>query len=465
MTTFFRYFALSIFIWIHSPLDSFALSVDSLKNLIQHESNAFKLYNLYNLLSDEYSNSSQIDSHRMCVRNMFNIAKRTGKDSLISSAYLNLSLNFNMSGDYVSSLTQLNIALGYEKKCNNSNRLALLYKEIGICYKYMFSYQLAKEYILKALLVYKEDDHLNLNDRIYAHLAETYLGLQNTDSAFYCIQVANEYTNEKNDAYGFARSLFIFAKVYDAKGEDGLAATFYSTCHQFCIKHKFSMSLLNYELPYAQFLFSKSESNHAINIAQYGYQKAYARNDISYMKDLTRKIKDIYLVQNKLDSAYKYGILYQFYSDSLLKIKKIFQDQNVNFQSYLSNQQKEIDTQIKISERNRVTQYVFIFVLIMSFLIVFFILAYSAYINERHIIYLGVFLMIMIFEFINLLLFPLLNKTTEQSPILMLSIMIGIGAIIIPIHHKIEHWMIHLLRNKNKERHILRAKKTLEELN
>jgi len=111
VTTFFKYFVLSFFIWISSPLDCFGLSIDSLKNLTQHESNAFKLYNLFNLLSDEYSNSSQIDSHRMCVRNMFNIAKRTGKDSLISNAYLNLSLNFNMSGDYASSLAQLNLAL------------------------------------------------------------------------------------------------------------------------------------------------------------------------------------------------------------------------------------------------------------------------------------------------------------------------------------------------------------------
>lgn len=463
MLTFFKYFALSFFIWISSPLDSIALSVDSLKNLIQHESNAFKLYNLYNLLSDEYSNSSQLDSHRMCVRNMFNIAKRTGKDSLISNAYLNLSLNFNMSGDYASSLAQLNLALEYEKRCNSSVNLALLYKEIGICYKYMLSYILAKEFILKALTLSKSDE--SLNERIYAHLAETYLALQQTDSAFYYIQLANEYANENTDPYGFARSLFIFAKVYDAKGELALASTFYSTCHQFCLKHNFSMSLLNYELPYAQFLFHQKDLNQALSIAQFGYQKAYARKDFGYIKDITKTIKDIFLAQSNLDSAFKYGILYQANADSLIEIKKIFQDQNSNFQSYLLNQKKEIDNQIKISERNRITQYVFTFVVILSLLILLFILSYSAYINERHITYLGIFLMIMIFEFINLLLFPILNKTTEQSPIIMLSIMISIGAIIIPIHHKIEHWMIHLLRTKNKEQHLKRVKKTLEELN
>ena len=69
-----------------------------------------------------------------------------------------------------------------------------------------------------------------------------------------------------------------------------------------------------------------------------------------------------------------------------------------------------------------------------------------------------------VFEFINLLIHPYLARLTNDSPPLMLLILIGIGALLVPLHHKLEHWIAHALTEKNKQIRLAAAKKTIAHL-
>ena len=70
----------------------------------------------------------------------------------------------------------------------------------------------------------------------------------------------------------------------------------------------------------------------------------------------------------------------------------------------------------------------------------------------------------LVFEFLNLLVHPYLEKITHHSPLLMLLSLVALAAMLIPLHHKLEHWAVNKLIEKNKLTRLAAAKKTIEEL-
>jgi hypothetical protein len=71
--------------------------------------------------------------------------------------------------------------------------------------------------------------------------------------------------------------------------------------------------------------------------------------------------------------------------------------------------------------------------------------------------------LLLVFEFLNLLLHPFLEKITHHSPILMLLSLLSIASLLVPLHHKIEKWAIQKLIKKNKEIKLKNARKIIEE--
>ena len=72
--------------------------------------------------------------------------------------------------------------------------------------------------------------------------------------------------------------------------------------------------------------------------------------------------------------------------------------------------------------------------------------------------------LLIVFEFLNLLLHPFLERITHHSPVLMLLGLVCIAALLVPMHHKLEHWATHKLIEKNKAIRLAAAKKTIEKL-
>jgi len=63
-----------------------------------------------------------------------------------------------------------------------------------------------------------------------------------------------------------------------------------------------------------------------------------------------------------------------------------------------------------------------------------------------------------------LLLHPFLERITYHSPVLMLMALVCIAALLVPLHHKAEKWATTKLCEKNKQKRLAAARKTIEEL-
>jgi hypothetical protein len=64
---------------------------------------------------------------------------------------------------------------------------------------------------------------------------------------------------------------------------------------------------------------------------------------------------------------------------------------------------------------------------------------------------LGVLSLLIFFEFLTLLLHPTVKEIMHHIPVLEMLIFVAIASILIPLHHKVEHWLIEkLLQNRER---------------
>ena len=58
--------------------------------------------------------------------------------------------------------------------------------------------------------------------------------------------------------------------------------------------------------------------------------------------------------------------------------------------------------------------------------------------------------LLIVFEFLNLLMHPFLERITHHNPVLMLLSLVCIAALLVPLHHRLEKWAVRRLLEKNK---------------
>ncbi len=173
---------------------------------------------------------------------------------------------------------------------------------------------------------------------------------------------------------------------------------------------------------------------------------------------------EIYAKKNKTDSALKYLHIYTSAKDSLNTIEELNKMQSLAFEEDLRQKELAAEKKIAQEERRRNLQYASIALGVITFLVLFFVLSHSIIVNERWVRFFGILGLLLVFELINLFIHPYLAHATNDSPLLMLVALVCIAALLIPAHHRIEHWITHRLVEKNKKIRLAAAKKTIQQL-
>ena len=174
-------------------------------------------------------------------------------------------------------------------------------------------------------------------------------------------------------------------------------------------------------------------------------------------------LTDLYR-KTDVDSAFKYSEMYKTANDSLYNFKAIQQTQLMTFEEDARQQELLVVQAQEEEERGQNIQYALIALSIVVFIILFLVLSRNVIANARVISFLSVVALLIVFEFLNLLLHPLIGSFTHHSPVFMLVAMVCIAALLVPLHHRLEKWAGKRLVEKNNEIRLAKAKKTVEKL-
>ena len=290
-----------------------------------------------------------------------------------------------------------------------------------------------------------------------------YLAMGKIDSALVYTQKAYELAIKSNITYWLTSTYLQFGSIHASLKNTSLALNYWNLALEEAKRigsPKFASTAYN---AIAQFYNSSNQKDSA---------KLYATKAITSVTNTAfytlnvepaKLLLDIYHDSN-IDSAFKYSEIYRTATDSLFNIRTLQQAQlmAVEEEARIAGLKMEEE---KVEEAHKENlEYTFIALGIVSFLMIFILFSRKHITNTNVIKFLSVISLLIVFEFLNLLIHPFLEKITHHSPLLMLLSLVALAAIIVPFHHKVEHWAVNKLIENNKRARLEAAKRTIEQL-
>jgi tetratricopeptide (TPR) repeat protein len=452
------FFTLILLSFLAGQASAQYLPVDSARLLIRQGKTASIKFRGYHGLDRYYYTTGLYDSSQMVQKKMYAIAKGLKNDSLMVIVYRAIGNMLTTKTDYNFALSAYFKMLEYAK--TNESR-ALCYGNIAYLYAITGNNKIAMDYLKKSDASGKFKNSDVYRNTFYGLV---FNNLNEPDSALVHLQKAADISVKAPDFTMQSILLAQTGKAYELKGDADLAEIYYKRVLAYCKQRKLASGQIRHGSLYCDFCIKSGKYAQAKAIALENLavaKKARITEGMSTVAAILRKIYDHDL--NK-DSAYYYAVMQINYKDSVNNQKRIAEFQNLTF----AQQLREIDEQAKVEQakeqRRQNIEYAAMALVLVVFIMLFLLLSRSVIVNTRMIEMVGVIGLLIVFEFINLVVHPYFVTFTNDSPILMLLILVLIAAVIVPMHHKLEDWIKHRLVEKNKAIRLAAAKRTIEKL-
>ena len=386
----------------------------------------------------------------------------------VGKDYTNIKLSYILTakGDFPASLNLLFPVLSRFEKRKDNLGMAFTYRAISNTYMFSKDYSQAAEYSKKQIPLISAGTQKDLLSRVYNGVACAYGEGKMSDSGMVYAQKAVNLDAELKNYYQLAISTSTLGENYIAAGQYDIALPFLRRTLDYYQKNKAPN-------PYMDAYLKNDFAEVFLATKVYDSANYYAHQSLSIsipfdVKDQSMRAYE-YLYKsfeqtNQQDSLNKYFRLAMITKDSLFTLEKIKSIQALSFREELRQQEIAAEKLKTEDERKENIQFALIALGIVSIIVLFLLLSRSLIANTKVIEFLGVIALLLVFEFLNLLLHPFLERITHHSPVLMLLAMVCIAALLVPLHHKVEKWARAKLVEKNKKIRLASAKKTIEEL-
>ncbi len=392
------------------------------------------------------------------------LSRKTGFEKGEAASLNRVGNVCNVLGNYPKAMEVYLQALKINEKINNLDGLRRNYNNIGTIYRAQENFQPALLYFFKAReFGEKLKDKAALSITL-TNIGAAYLELKKPDSATLFAQQAYNIAKQMNYDRQIGGASEVLGRICAESGQPGLALEYYRQSIPYYVKAENFIGLSSSYLGMAKLFENIQQNDSVLFYAKQSFLLAKEKEFTMVVRDAGRYLTSFYRKINKPDSAFFYLDLTKIANDSLFNQQKSNQIQSLVIDEKM-RQQEIADAEIKTKEeRNHNLQYAAIAVFLITFIILFLVLSRSIIVKQKFIEFFAILGLLAVFEFINLFIHPYLAKITNHSPVLMLIILIAIGALLIPLHHKLEKWITKIMIEKNKKIRLEAAKKTIETL-
>lgn len=356
---------------------------------------------------------------------------------------------YNTMGNYPRAL-ELNLQkLRFDEKENNPNNLAMALLNVGIVYRYQEEYNEALKYYYRADSVVRENNLERPKYFIYMNLGDVYDKLNNTDSAFsYFNRSLILSNNLKNDDY-IGNSMTGLGHTYFKQGNAPFALLHYQSAITYLQKSGNDDVLCEAMLGLARLYEVQLHKNDsAAFYATLSLQTAEKAPILPKLLESANFLARLYKNSNNTDSAYFYLYKVQQLNDSINSRAKIKELQLMTSNENIRQIEIEEHKRIAKKERKQQLQLLFIGIFIPGFFLLTLLLS-RVRIHIRLLKILGILSLLIFFEYLTLFLHPTVVELTNHTPVYEMFIFVAIAAILIPMHHRFEAWLIKKLIHRN----------------
>lgn len=438
------------------------LHVDSLKQVLNTGPDSARIRALVGLAA--YYQDNKIDSQLYYSKKLLSLSTELQNVRGMSMAYAYFGQYEYIVGNYPQSLQLLYKSLELAEGIRDTNRIANCHNLLGNAYKEYGDWHKAKDHFLQTKRLAELSNDRDNTLFAYMNLGQAYTWLQQPDSALIMEQTAYSLALSQHSVW-LGVTCNRLANIHAALNNPELALQYYRIAGQE-IRRTFgeSRGLSTCYIDLAGFYSHQQNTDSAIAYAKLSMQVA---REIPYTRGIgvsARFLSGLYEARHQNDSAFFYQKLFVAATDSLNSRERTSGVENLSFLQQLKEQEKEQAIRQAEEERKHNLQLVFIAIAILLVVILFLLLSRSIIVHHKLVEYLGVVVLLVVFEFINLLLHPFLERATQHSTVFMLLALVAIAALIVPLHHRLQKWVSVKLVEKNKQVRLHAAKKTIEKL-
>lgn len=445
-----------------NPQNSFA---DSIKSVLAITTNSIERFDLLNRSVDEiFTKGSENIDYSSCVE-MVRIAQQLKNDSLLAIAYNTVGNYFLINnGDYSNALEYFFKGIPLAENANDKRRLSSLYIDIAVVYFRLNNPDEQIKYLRKAMTnlpAATSPLYYFMLTQVQVYTCRYFILKNNYDSALHYVIALNE-TNRylKSPVYNCATQ-GLMGLIYEKTGDTAAAELHYKnsvigadSVRYFYIKH-------SVKTPYIDFLIKLGKVPEALEQARQLMNMGMEKNNADVKRTAAGFLRRIAEYTQQTDSAYYYSLMESSLKDSVFSQNNINKIQSLAFSEQLRVLEEESKKAAEEEKRRHNIQYALLALGIITFIILFLVLSHSFSINERVIRFLIVIALLIVFEFLNLLLHPFLERITHHKPVLMLLALVCIAALLVPLHHRLEKWAVRKLVEKNKRIRLEAEKKMI----
>jgi tetratricopeptide (TPR) repeat protein len=412
---------------------------------------------------DSYA-SNYIDSS-LCVELLL-IAQQLKNDSLLAISYDWIGYYFAMSkGANTTALEYYFKALPLAEKYNDKRRISSVYFDIASVY---FNLKNIEEYFN---ITQKGGNHLpdKSSDKYdymliqyQRNIGVSYYEKNQLDSALFYAQVAEQTAERLKLPLYRAQTLTLLAVIYYKMNELELAEIYFNKAKN--LSETLAVRKDVFYKRYIPFLIEQNRMDEAIASTEYFWNITREMQNLNIELIAAGFKRQLFDKLNNSDSAFYYSKVESQIRESIFNQNNQNTIQALAFKEQLRIIEEDAKKLEVEQQRKQNIQYALIAIGIVFFIILFFLLSHSIIITEKWISFFGILGLLIVFEFINLLIHPFLERITHHSPALMLIALVVLASLLIPMHHRMEKWIKEKMTEKNKKIRLENAKKTIEKL-
>ena len=415
-----------------------------------------------------------IDSHAgnnvdsaICI-DLLQIAQQLKNDSLLAISYNWIGYYFFQNkGDNTTALEYFFKALPLAEKFNDRRRISSLYFDIGSVYIVLknidefFKFTKKGGENLPDITSPKYDYMLVQYQR---NMGIAYMEKNRLDSALSYAQAAVQTSDRLKLSTFQLQALHLLGTINAKKNENELADVYFKKALRLSDSIKSEIRKMGFFQRYIPFLMKNNRMEEAKVQAEKLWMMAGKTQNLNFKLVATGYKKDFFDKLNQTDSAWYYSKVESGIRELIFNQDNQNTIQALAFKEQLRIIEEKAKKNEEAQQRKENIQYALIALGIITLLILYLLLSRSFITNTKLIEFFGVIALLIVFEFLNLLLHPFLERVTHHSPVLMLLALVCIAALLVPLHHRVENWATAKLVEKNKKIRLAAAKKTIEQL-
>ncbi len=442
--------ALFILFFLFSDVFSQPAKTDSIRKLLQKETKDSNRVTLLWKLAEQYQ-FFKPDTTIQLAQQAQLLASRIKFTEGESHSFAVMATGQYLLGNYTASLNNYMQKLKIEEKRNSVRNYASALNNIGLIYILLSDYKSALSYL------YRADSAVNavggqakqdLQNNILTNLGETFYRMKNLDSARQYFSKSLNIALQNHNNYSQGTAFLGLGNVY-AGANDSTALFNYRRALVLFNDIKNNDMLCETALGFANVFQKNAQNDSVLHYAMLAFNIARRDGFLSRELDAAYFLSHFYKNKKKFDSAFVYMERAVILQDSLKGQAKTREAMIISSNEQI--RQAELAEQKLREKETRLQQLQILAICI--FIPVFFMITVAASKRKVHknvVRFMGVVSLLLFFEFIILLLHPLIQELVHHNKVLELLVLVFIGAGLVPLHHKLEHIVLEKLTKGKK---------------